>query len=58
MADKVAEHQNRRPTGIRSALLLVEQAIDILDLAGAPDDIAAHLDLARHRLEACLYLDE
>lgn len=58
MADKAAEHQDRRPTGIRSALLLVEQAIDILDLVGAPGDIAVHLDMARHRLEACLYLDE
>jgi hypothetical protein len=38
--------------------LLVEEAIDILDFAGAPEDIAAHLDMGRHRLEGCLNLHE
>lgn len=43
---------------LRHALMLVEEAIDILDLAKAPDDIGAHLDLGRHRLEAHLGLDD
>jgi hypothetical protein len=29
---------------------LVQQAMSLLDAAGAPGDIAAHLDLAAHRL--------
>lgn len=32
------------------ALALVEQAIELLDRAKAPADIAAHLDLAANRL--------
>lgn len=43
---------------LRRALMLVEEAIDILDLAKAPDDIAAHLDLGRSRLETHLGLDD
>lgn len=58
MSDKPAEHRGKRLTSVRRALLLVEEAIDILDLAEAPDDIAAHLDMGRHRLEAYLGVDE
>lgn len=43
---------------LRRALMLVEEAIDILDLAKAPDDIAAHLDLGRSRLESHLGIDD
>jgi hypothetical protein len=58
MADEAAEHQERCAANMRKALLLVEEAIDILDLGGAPEDIAAHLEMGRHRLEVCLQLDE
>jgi hypothetical protein len=36
--------------GLESALRLTRGAIDILDKSDAPADIAAHLDLAAHRL--------
>jgi hypothetical protein len=58
MAHDAAEYQDRRRKSMRNALLLVEEAMDILDLAGAPDDIAAQLAMARYRLETCLYPDE
>ena len=58
MADEVAEQGDERSAYMRQALLLVEQALDILDLAGAPEDIGAHLDMGRHRLEAYLHLEE
>jgi hypothetical protein len=35
---------------LETASGLVQQAISLLDAAGAPSDIAAHLDLALHRL--------
>ena len=37
--------------GIARAARLVREAIQLLDAAGAPSDIAAHLDLAVARLE-------
>jgi hypothetical protein len=37
--------------GIVRATRLVREAIQLLDAAGAPSDIAAHLDLAVARLE-------
>jgi hypothetical protein len=58
MPDQVAEEKLRYCASLRSALLLVEEALDIVDLAGAPDEIGAHLEMARHRLEACLNLEE
>jgi hypothetical protein len=36
---------------ITRAANLVKEAIELLDAAGAPSDIAAHLDLAAARLE-------
>lgn len=33
------------------ALTHLKSAIDVLDLSAAPGDIAAHVDLARHKLE-------
>lgn len=44
-----------RPTGLleglQEALRLTNEAIGVLDSVGAPGDIAAHLDLAAHRME-------
>jgi hypothetical protein len=40
--------------GVAQAALLLRQAIEILDAAGAPSDIAAHLDLALVRLDALI----
>jgi hypothetical protein len=37
--------------GIARAAKLVREAIQLLDVAGAPSDIAAHLDLAVARLD-------
>jgi hypothetical protein len=37
--------------GITRAATLVREAIQLLDQAGAPSDIAAHLDLALARLD-------
>jgi len=37
---------------LRRAGLLIEEAITLLDEAGARSDIAAHLDDALHRLRA------
>jgi hypothetical protein len=37
--------------GIARAARLVREAIQLLDAAGAPSDIAAHLDLAVARLD-------
>ena len=56
--DDAAERLDRRRASMRKVLLLVDQALDILDLAGAPEDIGAHLDMVRHRLQDCLGLDE
>ena len=58
MADEPAEHQDPRAANMRKALLLLEEAIDLLDLEGAPADIAAHIDMGRHRLEAYVHLNE
>jgi hypothetical protein len=58
MPDETAAHQERCAASMHKALLLVEEAIDILDLGGAPEDIAAHLEMGRHRLEVCLHLEE
>lgn len=55
---KAAEQQDSYRARLRSAMLLIEEAIDILDLAKAPDDVAAHLDLGRHRLQAHLDLED
>jgi len=49
------EEEGKRSNEMRKALLLVEEAIKILDLVEAPGDIAAHLDMGRHRLEAFLH---
>lgn len=57
MQDQAAENGSYRAM-LRSALILLEEVIDILDLAEAPGDIAAHLDQGRHRLEAQLGLDD
>lgn len=35
---------------LQAALERMEEALEILDNLGAPDDIGAHLDLALHRL--------
>ena len=37
---------------LETALVHVESAIRLLDSVDAPSDIAAHLDLGRHRLTA------
>ncbi len=58
MADEPAEHRGKRLGSVRRALLLVEEAIDILDHAEAPEEIAAYLDMGRHRLEGYLCRDE
>lgn len=46
----------QQPDELRAALAeareLVVRAVAILDEAGAPSDIAAHLDLALHRMAA------
>lgn len=39
---------------LRAALVYLGRAISILDESGAPGDIAAHVDLARARLNAWL----
>lgn len=39
-------------SGIARAAKLVREAIELLDRAGAPSDIAAHLDLAIARIDA------
>ena len=57
MQDQAAQNGNYRAM-LKRALMLVEEAIDVLDLAEAPGDIAAHLDQGRHRLEAQLGLDD
>ena len=56
MAEEITEEEEgKRSNEMRKALLLVEEAIKILDLVEAPGDIAAHLDMGRHRLEAFLH---
>lgn len=45
------------PTEIELAHALVEQAIALLDKAEAPADIAAHLDMARHRMASVIGLN-
>jgi|GEM_PF-6233035 len=57
MQDQAAERKDSYRASLRRALLLVEEAIDIVDLAEAPADIAAHLEAGRHRLQVCLGLD-
>ena len=55
MAEDFAEEEGKRSEKMRKALLLVEEAIEILDIVEAPGDIAAYLDMGRHRLEAFLH---
>ena len=57
MAEEITEEEEEgeRSKKVRKALFLVEEAIKILDLVEAPGDIAAHLDMGRHRLEAFLH---
>jgi len=58
MRDQPAEEQDQYRKSLHEALLLIEEALDILDRAGAPDDVGAHIDLSRQRLEAYLCLDD
>jgi hypothetical protein len=44
-------------SGVYRAGELIRAAIIELDQAGAPSDIAAHLDLALHRIETCQLTD-
>ena len=52
MNDEAAEQQGDDRAELMRALSLISEAIEILDRIEAPADIAAHLDLGRHRLEA------
>ena len=56
MPDPISEQKYSYDASLRDALPLVEEALDILDLAEAPDQIGAYLDMARHSLESCLSL--
>ena len=59
MLDRAAAEQYYSyNASLRGALLLVEEALDILDLAEAPNEIGEYLDMARGRLEACLNLED
>lgn len=53
-----AEQYYTYNASLRGVLLLIEEALDILDLAEAPHEISSYLDMARRRLEACLSLEE
>lgn len=39
------------PEELQTALAKMQDAIDLLDIAGAPADVGAHLDLAISRLK-------
>jgi hypothetical protein len=58
MRDQPAEQQDQYRKSLHEALLLIEDALDILDRAKAPDAVCAHIDMGRHRLEAYLCLDD
>lgn len=43
--------------GSSTALCLMRSALDLLDAVSGPSDVAAHLDLAIHRLERSLGIE-
>lgn len=45
---------NKSPPTLHAALDYLESSLQLLDDAGAPADIGAHVDLAVHRLRAVL----
>lgn len=53
MGAKVQEDPIRQQM-LRDALKLLQSALELLDRAGAPAQIGAHLDLALHQLGAAL----
>ena len=46
--------EERRRTALLRVLELLTQAIDLVDAHDLPPDIAAHVDLGRHRVRAAL----
>lgn len=48
------EPSSERDCSLADALTHLQQAIELLDSAGAPPNIAAHLDLAAHQLAAAI----
>jgi len=52
MLGGIGMKRNRKEAeGLAVALNYLKSALDLLDASTAPGDIAAHVDLARHRLE-------
>lgn len=49
-----AESETEYVRALADALKQVRDAIALLDRVGAPSQIAAHLDLGRHQLEAAI----
>jgi hypothetical protein len=58
MSDQFAELRDRYRAKLRTALANIEDALDILDLARAPYDVAALLEQARQRLWEHLELND
>lgn len=50
----MSDDDNSRQNLLASALFHLHSAIELLDLAGAPGQIAAHVDLAANQLEGLL----
>lgn len=57
MADRLAQQEFHYMAQLRRALQLVEDALDVLDLAGGPQDASAHLEQGRNCLETHLQLE-
>lgn len=47
----MSDNDNSKQRLLASALFHLQSAIELLDLAGAPGQIAAHVDLAANQLE-------
>lgn len=52
------EPNSERDGALVKALKHLQEAIELLDNAGAPPNIAAHLDLAAHQLGAVIQSDD
>jgi hypothetical protein len=57
MADRLAEQEFHYMAQLRRALQLVEDALDVLDLAGGPEDASASLEQSRSCLETHLQME-